>query len=153
MKINRSNAKQLISGMLDGYKTGVNESGEMYYIMTLAQYNELKSNIISNATKELAKYIDKYSNYSLTSPISWGYNASIKTYEHKYALIKVVEDTTEKTEIEVVKEALQDAGITIIEIKDRLKMIVVNKCDMIRATEIKNKMYVNVTISNRYSLS
>jgi hypothetical protein len=91
-KINRKNVRERINEMLNGYevKRCGYENRDKYIEMTETEYDTILENILSNCTKELRYYLERYSNKYEIAWLDYAKGGSIRTYDHCYAFIKFI---------------------------------------------------------------
>ena len=93
-KINRNNARERINEMLSSYEKRQRDNhfgGQAeYYVMSQAQYDEVFENILKSCNKEMAKYIERYTD---SHPHGVAANVEamlIRTWSQTYAMIQIV---------------------------------------------------------------
>lgn len=81
MKTNYKNAYEVIKEMTKNFKE-VEHWGYKYTEMTEKEFDEIKAEVLANATKDFGKQFDRYSYVSKRS--NGEKRAQLRTYHHTY---------------------------------------------------------------------
>lgn len=93
-KINRENAEKRINEMLKGYEKRERDNRyggcKYYYVMNEKEFNALFEAVLNACTKDLKKYIERYSIYVRYADEGMEKTFDIGTYSSSYATITIV---------------------------------------------------------------